>query len=415
MFADQFSGRGYDLVDFRDPADVYVLNTCSVTERASRECRQVIRRMHRQSPDATIVVVGCYAQLEPENIASIEGVDLILGAKEKFTVVDYLDDFKKPPVPDIHVGCIDDANDFGPAFSTLGAGRTRAFLKIQDGCDYTCSYCTIPLARGESRSQDIPATIVQAQKLVEQGFREIVLTGVNVGDYGRKSQSSLLLLLRHLETIQVLERIRISSIEPNLLDDDLLRFIKESSKVCHHFHIPLQSGDDEILKAMRRRYLTADYRELIASIRTQLPDAGIGVDVIVGFPGESDEHFEATHAFLTELQISYLHVFTYSERPNTGAVSLKGKVSPATSTQRRNALRALSLKKKGDFYTAFTGQRVDVLVEETVHEGMMEGFTGNYIRVRLPAQSHFGNTIVPVRLASYDHDSERCSGEPAVL
>jgi len=415
MLAEQFVGRGFDLVDSHRPADVYVLNSCSVTERANRECRQIIRRMHRQSPDATIVVVGCYAQLEPQYIASIEGVDLILGTKEKFSAVDFLGEVKKPSMPRIHVGCIDDANEFGPAYSTSRGDRTRAFLKIQDGCDYICSYCTIPMARGESRSQDIPTTVLQAEKLVQQGFREIVLTGVNVGDYGRPVQTSLLSLLEKLETVKGLERIRISSIEPNLFDDNLLQYIKQSSKICHHFHIPLQSGHDKILKAMRRRYLTDDFVRLIGSIHTLFPDAGIGVDVIVGFPGESDEHFEATHSLLAGLPVSYLHVFSYSERPNTGAAALMGKVSPAVCTRRSNSLRTLSMKKKQEFYTARIGQCVRVLVEETAHDGVMEGFTDNYIKVRIPANPLYGNHILPVRLLSYDHTKGICLGEVDVL
>jgi threonylcarbamoyladenosine tRNA methylthiotransferase MtaB len=415
MFAEQFTGRGFDIVDAHGPADIYVLNTCSVTERAARECRQVIRRMHRQSPLATIVVVGCYAQLEPAQIASIEGVDLILGSREKFSVIDYLDDLKKTQVPCVQVGCIDDANDFGPAYSTTPASRTRAFLKIQDGCDYTCSYCTIPMARGESRSQDIPKTVLQADMLVRKGFREIVLTGVNVGDFGRKTDSSLLRLLECLETVEGLERIRISSIEPNLLDDDLLGYIRESSKICHHFHIPMQSGHDEILRSMRRRYNVDEFIKLIGSIRRQMPDAGIGVDVIVGFPGESDEYFAETHSLLAELPVSYLHVFSFSERPRTHAVSLPGKVSPWVCTQRRNSLRTLAVKKKQNFYSAHIGQCVKVLVEETTRDGMMEGFTDNYIRVGVPANNLYGNQILPIRLMSYDETRGLCRGKVEIM
>ena len=410
MIAEQFAHRGYDLVDSHHPADVYVLNTCSVTERASRECRQIIRRLHRQSPDAAIVVVGCYAQLDPNRVAAIEGVNLVLGTKEKFSIVEYLDNDPGIPQPRIHVGCIDDADDFGPAYSTPRGDRTRAFLKIQDGCDYTCSYCTIPKARGESRSQDIPSTVSQARGLVNQGFREIVLTGVNVGDYGRKQGITLLHLLENLETVEGLERIRISSIEPNLLDDDLLNFIAGSAKICRHFHIPLQSGHDDILKAMRRRYRTADFVKLIDSIRRLFPEAGIGSDVIVGFPGETDDHFMSTSHLLSELPVSYLHVFSYSERPDTHSVSIGNTVAPGECTRRSAALRTLAMEKKRYFYSTTIGQTVRVLAEEMHGDGTIEGFTDNYIRVRFPAQQHHTNQLLRVHVNSYDHDRDVCLG-----
>jgi threonylcarbamoyladenosine tRNA methylthiotransferase MtaB len=411
MIAGQFAGRGFDIVDSHQQADIYLLNTCSVTARASRECRQVIRRIHRQSPDATIVVVGCYAQLEPREIASIEGVDLILGTREKFSAIDYLDTFIRANQPRIDVGCIDDMNDFGPAYTASQGDRTRAFLKIQDGCDYTCSYCTIPKARGESRSQDIPATVSQAAELVSRGFREIVLTGVNVGDYGRKQGVSLIQLLEKLEQVDGLERIRISSIEPNLLNDDLLQFVEKSAKVCRHFHIPLQSGHDDILRAMRRRYRTADYNKLIETIHSRIPEAGIGADVIVGFPGETDEHFASTYAMLSRIPITYLHVFSYSERPGTYAASMGDAIQPRECTRRSAALRNLSARKKKEFYSTVVGKTVHVLVEDMIQSGMMEGLTDNYVRVRIPAHPSRGNSVVPVHVKSYDDSAGMCIGD----
>ncbi|MGA9406094.1 MAG: MiaB/RimO family radical SAM methylthiotransferase, partial [Bacteroidota bacterium] len=289
----QFVDRGYTIVPFSEQSDVCVINTCSVTDRADRECRQLVRRACRTSPGSFVAVLGCYAQLQPEEVASIDGVDLVLGASEKFHLFTYSEKFQKFDSPRIFVSPISDASDFGPAYSGAADERTRAFLKIQDGCDFNCSFCTIPLARGKSRSQSIEDCLLQAKNLVDQGYREIVLTGVNVGDYGKHHNVSLLKLLGELEMIEGLERIRMSSIEPNLLSEELLDFWISSKKICNHFHIPLQSGSDEILKKMRRRYTATDYRDLVNAIRKHSPDAGIGADVIVGFPGETDDLFRA--------------------------------------------------------------------------------------------------------------------------
>ncbi len=403
ILGEQFEKHGFQLVEDHEQADLYLLNTCSVTERASRECRQIIRRFHRQSPSSVVLVVGCYAQLDPEKIASIEGVDFVLGTKEKFSIFNIIQEFKKIAISQIHVGPISELNDFGPAYSSAEGGRTRAFLKIQDGCDYSCSFCTIPLARGQSRSQSIDQCIDQANQLVRRGFKEIVLTGVNVGDYGMKNNSSLFKLLEELEGVEGLERIRVSSIEPNLLNDEIIQFVKQSKKTCKHFHIPLQNGNDDILNQMRRRYGSREYRELIEKIKIQIPDAGIGVDVIVGFPGETKEHFSETHSFLADLPVSYLHVFSYSERPNTPAIDMKNHIEPKERTRRSEVLRALSVLKKRNFYSQYVGKSLPVLWEETVQpNGSMEGFTDNYIRVRTKAVPSFFNTIAPAYIEKVD-------------
>lgn len=394
----QFLGRGYDIVEFGKPADVCVINTCSVTERADRECRQVIRKALRTSPDPFIVVTGCYAQLEPEEIASIPGVDLVIGSKEKFDLFAYADDFKKPACARVFVSDIDTVDNFGPAYSTASGERTRAFLKVQDGCDYTCSFCTIPLARGASRSQSIEATVAQTQALVAGGFKEIVLTGVNVGDYGRKSGTTLLALLRELVRVEGIARIRISSIEPNLLTDDIIDFVASSSILCHHFHIPLQSGSEEILRTMRRRYRIEMYEQRIHRVKEAMPHCGIGVDVIVGFPGESERHYEETYLFLNALPVSYLHVFTYSERPNTLAAAHDHRVEPGIRFKRNEMLRILSAKKRLSFASSMIGKTEAVLFEDDVKNGLRFGFTSNYIRVGIPADSVSENEIVPVRI-----------------
>ena len=315
----QFIDRGYDLVEPGGHADVVLLNTCSVTGVAERECRQLIRRALRKSPGAYIIVTGCYAQLAPEEVASINGVDLVLGTKEKFTVFEFADIFQKGNAPQVFVSEVGTADTFGPAMSTSAGERTRGYLKVQDGCDYHCTFCTIPLARGESRSQSVAGSIRQTEQLVLQGFKEIVLTGVNVGDYGRKQGEDLSGLLRHLVKVPGLRRIRVSSIEPNLLTEELLELIAGQQVLCKHFHIPLQSGSDSVLRRMRRRYTTKQYADLVHRVRAQFPEGGIGADVIVGFPGETDEEFQETYRFLTELPVSYLHVFSYSERPHTPA------------------------------------------------------------------------------------------------
>lgn len=404
MLGKQFADRGFDVVDFEEPADVYVINTCSVTERADRECRQIIRRALRRSSNPFVIVTGCYAQLEPEEVASIEGVDVVLGSKEKFRLFEHVPSFEKRSCPGVFVSDIGAADDFGVAYSTNATDRTRAFLKVQDGCDYRCSFCTIPLARGTSRSQPITACVEQARLLVQQGYKEIVLTGVNVGDYGKYIGANLLDLLTSLVAIEGLERLRISSIEPNLLTDAILECVANERKLCKHFHIPLQSGSDEMLRAMRRRYTTRDYRDLIERIRRRLPDCGIGVDVIVGFPGETERHFEETHRFLADVPISYLHVFTYSERPNTPASSFAYPVEPKVRFKRNEELRILSRKKKRAFYQAALGRQFDVLMEGDVHNGMRMGFSDTYIRVAVLEDQAQENEIVAVAITDVTDD-----------
>ncbi len=405
----QFHDNGFDIVPFADHADVCVINTCSVTERADREARQIVRRALRKSPNSFIVVLGCYAQLEPEQIASIDGVDLVLGASEKFRIFNYVEDFQKFSSPKIFVSPIDEVNDFGPAFSGGVDDRTRAFLKVQDGCDFNCSFCTIPLARGESRSQSVEACISQARTLVESGYQEIILTGVNVGDYGKKDDNNFLHLLKELDRVDGLKRIRISSIEPNLLHDELLDFWLQSEKICHHFHIPLQNGTDELLRLMRRRYTSLQYRALIEKIRMQSLDAGIGIDVIVGFPGETEELFKQNFDFIHDLSVSYLHVFTYSERPNTPSISFSGRVEPRIRYSHSENLRMLGVMKKSAFYHSQAGQIRPVLVEGTIENNMLSGYTDNYVRVQFPYHPFLENSIVDVKIGAFN--GEVCDSE----
>lgn len=404
----QFADAGFEIVEPSPGMDVCVINTCSVTERADREARQIVRRALRLSPEAFVIVLGCYAQLDPEVIASIDGVDLVLGASEKFHVMTHAEGFRKFDAPRIRVAPIAEANDFGVAYSGSADDRTRAFLKVQDGCDFNCSYCTIPLARGKSRSQAVDATVHQARALVAQGYKEIVLTGVNVGDYGSKDGSSLLALLQALEHVDGLRRIRISSIEPNLLDDCLMDFWLSSTKVCSHFHIPLQSGSDRILRLMRRRYTVRDYESLITKIHARAPHAGIGVDVIVGFPGETASIFEETHDFIGALPVSYLHVFTYSERANTPSLALPERIDPKHRAGYSQRLRMLGQVKKTEFHLRHIGTSHDVLCEAAVHDNMLSGYTDNYIRVQVPYHPTLENTIARVRLT--EHQAEWCSG-----
>lgn len=375
---------------------MYVLNTCSVTKRADREARQIIRRFRRRTPDAYIIVIGCYAQLAPEEIGSLDGVDLVLGSGEKFKIFEHAGDFLKNPASQIRVSHIEDVTNFAAAFSSEGDDRTRAFLKVQDGCDFGCSFCTIPLARGNSRSASIEDVISQARLIASSGYREIVLTGVNVGDYGSDDGSRLHTLLRSLEEIDGIDRIRISSIEPNLLTFDMVDYMVASFKMCNHFHIPLQSGSDDVLKRMRRRYLTDDYRRLVDHIRSRDLGAGIGVDVIVGFPGETQQHFEETYNFIEALPVSYLHVFTYSEREQTPAASLDGIVEPRERFKRNELLRILARKKRYAFASQFIGKIVEVLFEEKMENGSIYGLTRNYLRVSVPNRDASPNQIQKV-------------------
>ena len=382
--ADQFRDQSYTVVPFGQAADVVVLNTCTVTEEADRKCRQAIRRALRANEDACVIVTGCFAQLRPERIARIEGVDVVLGANEKFDVSRYVEAFSKQEQTQIEVSCIDDVTEFGAAFSA--SERTRAFLKVQDGCDYTCSFCTIPRARGKSRSAQISDIVRQAEEIAERGFTEIVLSGVNIGLFGQERGEQLLDLLQALDKVKAISRYRISSCEPNLLTDEIIDFVASSRAFMPHFHLPLQSGDDAVLGKMRRRYRSSVYADRVNRVLETIPHAAIGVDVIVGFPTETEERFENTFNFLSELPISYLHVFTYSERPGTFAVdeldSMGGAPVPKhVRSERNRRLRLLSEKKKGAFYNRNLGMRRPVLWESAQAGGMMSGFTDNHIRV----------------------------------
>ena len=400
---DEFLDREFQLVDFGEPADVTVINTCSVTQAADRKARKMIRRARRASPDAFIAVTGCYAQLRPEEIAEIDGVDLVLGAREKMDLFDWVGEaFERPERTQVEVSCIDEVDSFGPAYSS--GSRTRAFLKIQDGCDYGCTFCTIPEARGASRSQPLEDVLDQAREIAGRGYREIVLTGVNIGLYGEDRGEEFLDLLRALDRIEPIQRYRISSIEPNLLTDSIIDFVADSRAFLPHFHMPLQSGDDEVLKKMARRYRRERYRERVEHIRERMPDACIGVDVIVGFPAEDEERFQNSYRFVHRLPVSYLHAFTYSERPGTPAAEQTEKMGtsiPKKERKRRNRmLRILSQKKEHAHARSHLGTERTVLWEEDDHDGWMEGYTDNYIRVRAPYDEERTNRLETVELGS---------------
>jgi threonylcarbamoyladenosine tRNA methylthiotransferase MtaB len=373
---------GYRKVEFTEQPDIFIINTCSVTENADKKCRKVVREARNISPDAYVAIIGCYAQLKPKEISEIPGVDAVLGAAEKFRLVELLDGFVRPQTPQVLASAIESANTFNTSYSLHD--RTRTFLKVQDGCDYSCTFCTIPLARGSSRSDSIPNIVEQAKKIVATGVKEIVLTGVNTGDFGIREgerKDRFVDLLKELEKVEGLERLRISSIEPNLLTDEIIDLVASSSKLVPHFHIPLQSGSNTILKLMRRRYQRELYTSRVEKIKSVLPDCCIGVDVIVGFPGETDEHFLETYQFLNELNISYLHVFTYSERENTVAAELPGVVPMKVRNERSRMLHILSDKKRRAFYEANLNKTFTVLFENDLEDGLMHGFTENYIRV----------------------------------
>jgi threonylcarbamoyladenosine tRNA methylthiotransferase MtaB len=401
--ARSFNEKGYCRVEFDDVPDVYVINTCSVTENADKKCRSLVNRALRVSPQAFIAIIGCYAQLKPQEIAQIPGVDLVLGASEKFNLPEYINNFQKRTETEIHACSIAEVNKFVPSFSK--DDRTRTFFKVQDGCDYSCSFCTIPLARGASRSTTVAETIEQARKIIQQNNpSEIVLTGVNTGDFGRKQGESFYALIRNLEQLDGVQRFRISSIEPNLLSDEIISFCASSTKFVPHFHIPLQSGSDRILRLMRRRYQRDLYTRRVDAIRAAMPDACIGVDVIVGFPGETDADFRETYQYLVDLPISYLHVFTYSERDNTLAASMPDAVDGKDRAQRSEMLRILSEKKKQAFYRSQLGTERNVLWEAEQHGDSMFGFTDNYIKVRTPWNSKLINTISEVKLLDVDSE-----------
>ena len=394
-----FLHHGFEKVDYKDTADIYILNTCTVTENADKEARKLIRQAKRRNPDSSVAVIGCYAQLNPNNIAAIDGVDVVLGAEEKFNLLNHLDSMDLNGRTKVIQSEIDQLHKFTPSYSA--GERTRSFLKIQDGCDYICSFCTIPLARGESRSDTIANTLKEAREVAETDSREIVLTGVNIGDFGKGSQETFFDLIQQLDKLEGIDRIRISSIEPNLLTNDIIKFCSKSEKFMPHFHVPLQSGSDKILGAMRRRYTRELYEERVTKIKSIMPDCCIGVDVIVGFPGETDEDFLDTYHFLNELDISYLHVFTYSERPNTGAVEMEGVVSKDIRAERSKMLHILSDKKWRYFHEQFIDKDRPVLFE-TMKNGKILGHTDNYIQVQVDGDLELINTIHSVKLV-YNH------------
>jgi len=400
--ARQFTDAGYSRVDMEANPDVLVINTCSVTEQADKKCRNLVSRAVRNNPGVYVAVVGCYAQLKPHEIAAIPGVDIVLGAGEKFNLPAHVEAKIKSGETRIHVGEIKDVKEFIPSFSA--GDRTRTFLKVQDGCNYFCAFCTIPLARGRSRSAPLTETLAEAQKAIDSGAKEIVLTGVNIGDYGTQHQTSLLELVKRLDEISGVERFRISSIEPNLLSDEIIAFVASSKKFMPHFHIPLQSGSDDILRAMRRRYRTDLYRERITFIKSLMPHACIGVDVITGFPSESEAHFKQTHEFLQELPVSYLHVFTYSERDNTTALRIDDVVPMNERNRRTNVLRMLSDKKKRAFYESFAQTNHHVLWEGQEEDGRMFGFTENYLKVSRPFDAAKVNRIEAVGMGKLDSE-----------
>lgn len=402
-----FTEAGYQKVDFSDDAQVYVINTCSVTEFADRKCRHLVNKTRRQAPDAKIVVVGCYAQLKPEEIAAFKGVDLVLGAKEKFNVVQHVQALTPDQtVAEVHACAIEDVDFFTDAYSF--GDRTRTFLKVQDGCDYSCTFCTIPLARGRSRSPRIEAVVRQAREIALSTAKEVVLTGVNIGDFGKgvsgakKSEETFIDLIRELDAVEGIERFRISSIEPNLLTDEIIAFVAASKRFMPHFHIPLQSGSNKVLKAMRRRYLRELYAERVATIKQLMPHCCIGVDVIVGFPGETEEDFLETYNFVNSLDVSYLHVFTYSERANTPAAEMSHVVPMQERKRRNEMLRILSEKKRRHFYEQHLGSTRTVLWEAEADDMHMQGFTDNYVKVKRPYDMAKANTIETVTLSTLD-------------
>jgi len=408
--ARQFQSKGFERVDFEEKADIYVINTCSVTENADKRFKTVVKKTLKNNKDAFVIGVGCYAQLKPEELASVDGVDLVLGATEKFKVTDYIEDLSKNDFGEVHSCEINEADFYVGSYSI--GDRTRAFLKVQDGCDYKCTYCTIPLARGISRSDSLSNVLNNAKDISQQGIKEIVLTGVNIGDYGKgefgnkKHEHTFLDLVKALDQVKGIERLRISSIEPNLLKDETIDFVSTSQHFVPHFHIPLQSGSNVLLKKMKRRYLRELYVDRVEKIKTTMPDACIGVDVIVGFPGETEEHFLETYEFLNTLDISYLHVFTYSERDNTEAAKMDKVVPHGIRKKRSKMLRGLSAKKRRAFYESQVGKVKTVLFEDQNKEGYILGFTENYVKVKFPWNPHLANTLKKVRLDFIDNDGK---------
>ena len=406
--ARSFEQEGFDRVDFEEVADIYVINTCSVTENADKQFKQIVKKAQKKNNKAFVAAVGCYAQLKPEELAQVDGVDLVLGATEKFKITDYINDLSKNDMGQVHSCEISEADFYVGSYSI--GDRTRAFLKVQDGCDYKCTYCTIPLARGISRSDTMENVLKNAAEISAQNIKEIVLTGVNIGDYGKgefgnkKHEHTFLELVKALDEVPGIERLRISSIEPNLLKNETIDFVAQSRTFVPHFHIPLQSGSDDILKKMKRRYLTDLYTERVSKIKQIMPDCCIGVDVIVGFPGETDEKFLETYNFLSQMDISYLHVFTYSERDNTEAVDMPMVVAPEVRNKRSKMLRGLSVKKRRAFYESQLGKVKTVLFESENKQGYIHGFTENYVKVKTPWNPELVNTLHKVELTTIDQD-----------
>lgn len=406
--ARNFNDEGFDRVDFSEPADIYVINTCSVTENADKRFKTIVKQAQKSNPEAFVAAIGCYAQLKPQELADVNGVDLVLGATEKFKITDYINDLSKNDFGEVHSCDIEEADFYVGSYSI--GDRTRAFLKVQDGCDYKCTYCTIPLARGISRSDTLENVLSNAKEISKKGIKEIVLTGVNIGDYGKgefgnkKHEHTFYELVKELDAVEGIERLRISSIEPNLLKNETIEFVSKSKIFVPHFHIPLQSGSNDILKLMRRRYMRELYVDRVSKIKTVMPHACIGVDVIVGFPGETDEHFLETYNFLNELDISYLHVFTYSERDNTAAANLENVVPKNVRSKRSKMLRGLSVKKRRAFYESQIGSLRTALFEGENKEGYIHGFTENYVKVKTPWNPNLVNTLHQVELSEIDED-----------
>lgn len=406
--ARSFKNEGFQRVEFSEKADIYVINTCSVTENADKRFKSIVKQAQKANEDAFVIAIGCYAQLKPEELADVNGVDLVLGATEKFKITDYLNDLTKQEFAEIHSCEISDADFYESAYSF--GDRTRAFLKVQDGCDYKCTYCTIPLARGISRSDNLQNVLNNASEIAAKGIQEIVLTGVNIGDYGKgefgdkKHEHTFLDLVKALDEVDGINRLRISSIEPNLLKNETIDFVAQSNSFVPHFHIPLQSGSNYILKAMRRRYMRELYVEKVNQIKKVMPNSCIGVDVIVGFPGETQEHFLETYNFLNELDISYLHVFAYSERENTLAAEMEGVVPLSVRKKRSKMLRGLSAKKRRAFYESQLGTTHTVLFEGENKEGYIHGFTENYVKVKTPWNPELINTLHQIKLDIIDED-----------
>ncbi|SFG15964.1 MULTISPECIES: tRNA (N(6)-L-threonylcarbamoyladenosine(37)-C(2))-methylthiotransferase MtaB [Salegentibacter] len=406
--ARSFKDEGFKRVEFTEEADIYVINTCSVTENADKRFKTIVKQAQKVNEDAFVIAVGCYAQLKPEELADVDGVDLVLGATEKFKITDYLNDLSKNDLGEVHSCEIDEADFYVGAYSI--GDRTRAFLKVQDGCDYKCTYCTIPLARGISRSDKLENVLTNAAEISAKGIKEIVLTGVNIGDYGKgefgnkKHEHTFLDLVKALDEVDGIERLRISSIEPNLLKNETIDFVADSNTFVPHFHIPLQSGSDDLLKLMKRRYMSSLYSDRVAQIKRVMPNACIGVDVIVGFPGETEERFLETYNYLNELDISYLHVFTYSERDNTPAAEMEGVVPTKVRKKRSKMLRGLSAKKRRAFYESQLGNTSTVLFEGENKEGYIHGFTENYVKVKAPWDPALVNTLHQIELTLIDED-----------